>query len=45
MNYFGDNKSKKELTIDFVVVDNNRAIVDNKDNFYIDLETKELKEI
>lgn len=43
MNYFGDNKSKKELTIDFVVVDNDRAITDNKENFYVDLETKELK--
>lgn len=45
MNYFGDNKSNKEQIIDFVVVDNDRAITDNKDNFFIDLETKELKSI
>lgn len=43
MNFFGESKEDYEIIWDFIVVPYNELVLSNKDMFYIDLETKQVK--
>ena len=43
MNFFGENKIDYEIIWDFVVIDYNDKILNNKDMFIIDTNTKQIK--
>jgi hypothetical protein len=40
MNYFGSNKDDLSIIWDFIVVDYDKDLIRNKDDFCIDLNTK-----
>ena len=43
MNFFSDNKEDYEVIWDFVVIDYNDKILNNREMFIIDIETKGIK--
>lgn len=43
MNFFGDNKVDYEIIWDFIVIDYNDKILNNKDMFIIDTNTTQIK--
>lgn len=43
MNLFGDNKEDYDVIWDFIVIDYNNKILNNKDMFCVDLSSKTLR--